>query len=80
MDKRCRLDEPGAGPSHAPPAGARGEFEDIRHYLEAVLQGVPEVMCSHIQDDRVLNQCVGIPAEWRIVICRAAIAGDSITR
>jgi hypothetical protein len=35
--RRCHFDDPGVGPSHAPPAEAGGEFEDIRHRLEAVL-------------------------------------------
>jgi hypothetical protein len=35
--RRCRFDDPSAGPSHAPPAGARVDFEDICRRLEAVL-------------------------------------------
>jgi hypothetical protein len=27
--QRCRYDDPGAGPSHAPPAEAGGEFDDF---------------------------------------------------
>jgi hypothetical protein len=34
--RRC-FDNPSAGPSHAPPTEVRGEFEDIRHRLEAML-------------------------------------------
>jgi hypothetical protein len=39
--RRCRFDDLGAGPSHAPPADVGADFEDIRRHLEAVLQGVP---------------------------------------
>jgi hypothetical protein len=35
--RRCRFDDPGARPSHAPPMDAGGDFEDIRRRLEAVL-------------------------------------------
>jgi hypothetical protein len=34
---RHHFDYPGVGPSHAPPVGGRGEFEDIRCRLEVVL-------------------------------------------
>ena len=46
--RRCHFDDPGAGPSHAPLAKARGDFEDIRRRLEAVLQGVSDGMWSWI--------------------------------
>jgi hypothetical protein len=58
--RRCRYDDPGAGPSHAPLAGAGGEFEDFHRRLEAVLQGVPEGMWVHIQDEGILEQCIGL--------------------
>jgi len=35
--RRCCFDDPSARPSHAPPTEVRGEFEDIRHCLEAML-------------------------------------------
>jgi hypothetical protein len=56
-----RFDDPGAGPSHAPPAAAEVDFEDIRHRLEAVLQDVPEGIWSRIQDEGILEQCMGVP-------------------
>jgi hypothetical protein len=31
--RRHRFDEPGAGPSHAPPAVAGVDFDDIRRHL-----------------------------------------------
>jgi hypothetical protein len=35
--RRCRFDDPSVGPSHAPPADAGVDFEDIQRRLEAVL-------------------------------------------
>jgi hypothetical protein len=35
--RRHRFDDPGAGPSHAPSAAARVDFDDIRCHLEMVL-------------------------------------------
>jgi hypothetical protein len=35
--RRCRFDDPGAEPSHAPLVEVGGDFKDIRHHLEAVL-------------------------------------------
>jgi hypothetical protein len=35
--RRCRLDNPSVGPSHAPLADAEADFEDIRCHLEVVL-------------------------------------------
>jgi hypothetical protein len=46
--RRCQFDDPGAGPSHAPPAATEVDFEDIRHRLEAVLQDVLEGIWSRI--------------------------------
>jgi hypothetical protein len=77
--RRCRFDDPGAGSSHAPLAEAGGEFEDIRHHLEAVLQGVLEGMWSWIQDEGVLEQCVGVPLVWRTMVRRAVVAGVAMT-
>jgi hypothetical protein len=37
--RRHHFDGLGDGPSHAPPSEAGGDFEDIFHYLEVVLQG-----------------------------------------
>jgi hypothetical protein len=53
--RRRRFDDPGAGPSHAPLAAARVDFDDIRRRLETVLQDVPEGMWSHIQDESFLE-------------------------
>jgi hypothetical protein len=35
-------------------------LEDFRRRLEVVLQGVPEGMWTQIQDEGVLEQCVGL--------------------
>jgi hypothetical protein len=35
--RRRRFDDPGAGPSHAPPAAAGVDLDDIRRRLETVL-------------------------------------------
>jgi hypothetical protein len=35
-------------------------------------------MWSCIQDKGVLEQCVGLPAEWRTLIPRASVAGVAI--
>jgi hypothetical protein len=43
------------GPSHAPPAAAGVDFDDIRHRLEMVLQDVPEGMWLCIQDKSFLE-------------------------
>jgi hypothetical protein len=66
--RRHRLDDPSDGPSHAPPTDVGTDFEDIRHHLEAVLQGVPEGMWSRIQDEGILEQCVGILLPWRAMV------------
>jgi hypothetical protein len=60
-------------------AGAGGEFEDFHRRLEVVLQGVPEGMWMQIQDEGVLEQCVGLPVELRTLIHRAAVAGVAMT-
>jgi hypothetical protein len=70
--QRCRYDDPGAGPSHAPPAAA-GADEDVVRRFETVLRGVPEHLWSHIQDEDVLEQCVGLPHPWRSLLRRAAV-------
>jgi hypothetical protein len=77
--RRCRFDEPGVGPSHSPLAKAGGEFEDILYHLEVVLQGVLEGMWSHIQNEGILEQCVGVPLMWWTVVRRAALAGTAMT-
>jgi hypothetical protein len=71
--RRHRFDDPGAGPSHAPPAAAGVDFEDIRRRLETVLQDVPEGLWSRIQDETFLEQCVGVPPPWRAIVRRAAV-------
>jgi hypothetical protein len=42
--RRRWFDDPGAGPSHTPPAAAGVDFDDIRRRLETVLQDVLEGM------------------------------------
>jgi hypothetical protein len=70
--QRRRYDDPGAGPSHAPPAAA-GADEDVVRRFETVLRGVPDHLWSHIQDEDVLEQCVGLPQPWRSLLRRAAV-------
>jgi hypothetical protein len=40
-ERRHQFDDPGAGPSHAPLAAARVDFDDIHRRMETVLQDVP---------------------------------------
>jgi hypothetical protein len=49
--------------------------EDLHQWFERVLQGVPDGVWSHIQDEEVMNQCVGVPTEWLALIRRAVVAG-----
>jgi hypothetical protein len=53
--QRCRFDDPGAGPSHAPPVAVGVEIEDLRRRFEAVLRDVLEGMWTHIQDEGFLE-------------------------
>ena len=46
--QRHHFDDPGAGPSHAPPAAAGGELDDIFRRFETVFRDVPEGMWTHI--------------------------------
>jgi hypothetical protein len=78
--RRGRFDDPGAGPSHAPRAAARADYEDIRHRLETVLQDVPEGLWSRIQDETFLEQCVGVPSPWRAIMRRAAVVAAMTSR
>jgi hypothetical protein len=41
---------------------------------------MPEGMWSCIQDEGILDQCVGVSLTWRIVVRRAAVAGVAMTR
>jgi hypothetical protein len=59
--------------------GAGGEFKDILHRLEVVLQEFTEGMWLHIQDEGDLEQCVGLLVEWQTLICREAVAGEAMT-
>jgi hypothetical protein len=72
--QRRRFDDPCAGPSHAPPAAAGGELEDLHRRFEAVLRDVPEGMWIRIQDEGFLEQCIGLPTPWRGLVRRAAVA------
>jgi hypothetical protein len=78
--RRHRYDDPGAGPSHVPLARAKGEFEDFLHELEVVLQGVPEGMWVRIQYEGILEQCIGLLVESRMLIHIATVAGEMMTR
>jgi hypothetical protein len=70
--QRHRYDDPSAGPSHAPPAAA-GADEDVVRRFETVLRGVPERLWIQIQDEDVLEQCVGLPQPWRSLLRRTAV-------
>jgi hypothetical protein len=70
--QRRHWDDPGAGPSHAPPA-AVGVDEDIVRRFETVLRDVPEGMWRHIQDEEFLEQCVGLSPPWRSIMRRVAV-------
>jgi hypothetical protein len=70
--QRRHWDDPGAGPSHAPPAAA-GADEDVVRRFETVLRDVPEGMWRHIQDEELLEQCVGLFPPWRSIMRRAAV-------
>jgi hypothetical protein len=71
--RRRRFDDPGAGPSHAPPAKAGVDVDDIRCRFETVLQDMPEGMWIRIQDKGLLEQCIGLPPPWRGLVRRAAV-------
>jgi hypothetical protein len=66
--RRHQFDDPGAGPSHAPPVVAGANFENISRHLEMVLQEVPEGIWSRIQDEAFLEQCVGVSPPWRAIV------------
>jgi hypothetical protein len=70
--QRHRWDDPGVGPSHALPTVA-GVDEDIVRRFETVLWGVPERLWIQIQDEDVLEQCVGLPPPWRSLLRRTAV-------
>ena len=70
--QRCPFDDPGAGPSHVPPA-AVGDDEDLVHRFETVFRDVPEGMWTRIQDEEFLEQCIGLPPPWRSIMRRAAV-------
>jgi hypothetical protein len=65
--QRHRWDDPGAGPSHAPPAAAGDDADLVRHF-ETVFRDVPEGMWTQIQDEEFLEQCIGLPPPWRSIM------------
>jgi hypothetical protein len=71
--RRHRFDDPGAGPSHAPPVAAGVDYDDIHRRLETDLQDVSEGMWTRIQDESFLEQCVGVPPPWRAIVRREAV-------
>jgi hypothetical protein len=71
--RRHRFDDPGAGPSHAPPAAAGGELDDILCRFETVFRDMPEGMWIRIQDEEFLEQCIGLPPPWRSIMRRAVV-------
>jgi hypothetical protein len=66
--RRHRFNDPGAGPSHAPPATAGVDYDDIRYCLETVLQDMLEGMWTRIQDESFLEQCVGVSPPWWAIV------------
>jgi hypothetical protein len=54
-------------------------MEDLRRRFEGVLQGMLEGMWTLIQDEEVLDQCVGALVEWQTLIRRASMAGVGMT-
>jgi hypothetical protein len=70
--QRHRFDDPGAGPSHAPPAAA-GDDDDLVHRFEMVFRDMPEGMWTRIQDEEFLEQCIGLPPPWRSIMRRATV-------
>jgi hypothetical protein len=70
--QRRRFDDPGAGPSHAPPAVARDDDDLVRRF-ETVFRDVPEGMWTPIQDEEFLKQCIRLPPPWRSIVRRAAV-------
>jgi hypothetical protein len=48
-------------------------MEDLHHRFKEVLQGVSKGMWSHIQDEIVLELCVGFSEEWHTFIHRADV-------
>jgi hypothetical protein len=53
--RRCRFHDPGIGPSHSPLVDVGANFENICCLLEEVLQGMPEGMWFHIQDEDIME-------------------------
>jgi hypothetical protein len=41
---------------------------------------MPEGIWSRIQDEGILEQCVGVSPPWRAVVRRATVAGAVMTR
>jgi hypothetical protein len=80
LAQRRRFDDPGAGPSHAPPAAAGVEIEDLCRRFEAVLRDVSEGMWTRIQDEGFLEQCIGLPTPWRGLVRRAVVAAAMTSR
>jgi len=38
-----------------------------------------EGIWAHIQDNEVLDQCVGVSVEWQALICRETVVGVAMT-
>jgi hypothetical protein len=51
IETRCAS----VGPTHEPQVEAEGMLKELRQCFEYVLQGVPEGMWAHIQDEGVLE-------------------------
>jgi hypothetical protein len=79
VGQRHQWDDIGAGLSREPQGDVVEVLEDLHFWFVWVLEGVSKGVWAHIQDDGVLDQCVGVPTEWRALICRAVVAGASLT-
>ena len=53
--QRHHFDDPGAGPSHAPPTAAGVDDDDIRRRFEMMFRDMPEGMWIRIQDEEFLE-------------------------
>ena len=70
-------DDPREGLSHAPIGEDMivlvWDMEDLRRWLEVVLDGVSEERWQHIQDEKILEQCVGGDPSWRSIVWWAVL-------
>ena len=51
--------------------------EEIRHRCEGLLTGVSERGWQDL-DDQYIELCIGLPSEWRGIMCCMAMAGQTM--